>query len=246
MIEMSSNRFRSAGAKLKVAENVDQDVDPELAVLVNDWFLNGAEEGMYQELVKDSCNCRPGNCPSLTTVKTNQMIWDFLPPQSRTFDKKLQTIENTVIKAAIILTKVVNGMNESPLLQGAMESLTLLGQSNRQINSFRRDLMKARDLQGEYGHLCSQNVKYTSFLFGDDVPKTIREIGDCRKIGNKLVAVRPHSRLINTRGRPFGSGGFIRGRGRGRPFNRTYPTSTVTSGDSKNFSRRGMGRPSSK
>lgn len=41
-------------------------------------------------------------------------------------------------------------------------------------------------MKGEYIHLCILNLKYTDYLFGDDVPKTVKDITDCYKIRNKI------------------------------------------------------------
>lgn len=41
-------------------------------------------------------------------------------------------------------------------------------------------------MKWEYYYICSNNVKYSSLLFGDDVPKTVKEIVDCSLISHKL------------------------------------------------------------
>lgn len=51
-------------------------------------------------------NARPDNCESLVTVKTNQLVWGFLQPNTRTIDKKLQNIETSVVKSATVMVKV--------------------------------------------------------------------------------------------------------------------------------------------
>lgn len=48
------------------------------------------------------------NCGSLVTVKLNQLVWDIVSPVVRSRDKKMQTIETTVINAACILAKIVD------------------------------------------------------------------------------------------------------------------------------------------
>ena len=118
---------------------------------------------------------RPKNATALVVVKTNQMVWDFLSPMIRTGDKKLQNVQASIVKGAISLTKMANvmGQSENPkmseLLSTVMESLALFGHANRQLCMFRREAMKP-DMKGEYSHLCSHNLKFTDYLFGDDVP----------------------------------------------------------------------------
>lgn len=80
-----------------------------------------------------------------------------------------------MVKAATVMVKVCDriGKLDDPcvfeLIDNKMEALALLGQSNYQINMLRRELMKS-NVKGEYSHLCSQQVKYTSYLFWNDVP----------------------------------------------------------------------------
>ena len=92
----------------------------------------------------------------------------------------------------------------SELLTPALESLAMFGHANRLICMFRREAMKP-DMKGEYSHLCSHNLKFTDYLFRDDVPKTVKDISDCSKISNR-VGIKN-----SFRGRPS-----YRGRGRGR------------------------------
>jgi hypothetical protein len=48
------------------------------------------EDDRYTELTKDSVNAIQDNCESLVTVKTTQLVWGFLQPNTRRVDKKLQ------------------------------------------------------------------------------------------------------------------------------------------------------------
>ena len=245
------NVFTNAGKKLRVKELCDKDLNQHLAHLVDSWFQDGIEDERYTELLKE--NLRPENCASLVTVKTNQLIWDLLSPPVRTNDKKIQNAQTSVVKAAVIMTKVLDKLGKkesdenSELINQTMQSLALLGQSNRQLCLLRRELMKP-DMRGEYSHMCSQSLKFTDHLFGDDVPKAVKDISDCSKLSNKL------SNQSRGRGRYFrGRGRFVRGfRGppRGRGYG-TYNQSGYSSqygahgSESKNY-KRGLGRTNTK
>lgn len=128
------------------------------------------------------------------------------------------------------------------LIDKNMEALALLGQSNYQINMLRRELMKS-NMKGEYSHLCSQQVKYTSYLFGDDVPKTVKEIGDCSRISNKLNNLQHRSDRSFAGRNIFG---FTRGRRSTFQNRSTQSQNRNYSGynEPKNFrGRRGNSRP---
>ena len=74
-------------------------------------------EKQSEDLVKHENTNRPQNCESVSVVNTNQLVWDILSPETRTFDKKIQTnqkqnVELSVVKGATTLGKVVNSIAE--------------------------------------------------------------------------------------------------------------------------------------
>ncbi|CAC5387541.1 unnamed protein product [Mytilus coruscus] len=224
--------------RFKQKELTGENIDETLAENITDLFRNGMDESQYNEMIKDELNTRPGNCDGLTC------------------DKKMQNIERSVVKAAVLLSKTVNKVaktdnetNEfSEVIDECNDVLALLGHTNRQINLARRDFIKY-ELNNEYTNLCAQSQPYTTFLFGDDVSKVAKDIEDCSKIAHRIHFGRGSSR---SRGR-FGRGGrgiFGRGRGRGRGIGRgSYESHSrqdfsSTSNDSraKNYPRRGGSR----
>ena len=220
------SRFFSMAKKFKSKEICGDKVDEVLAKNITDVFRNGMGDEQYTELTKDENNARPENCEGLVVVRTNQLVWDIISPEARTNDRKMQNIETSVIKGSVILTKAVNKMADietkvedllkpevSKLLDECNDALTLFGHANRQINITRRDFIKP-ELRFEYLHICAQSVPYTSFLFGDDISKTAKEIEDCSKIGNKIHNSRGNAFRGRSRGRfRMRNRGNFRGRG---------------------------------
>lgn len=242
-------RFATMAKRFKTQERCDVAIDETLAQNVTELFRNGIDDDRYAEMIKDETNGRPENCDGLVTVKTNQLVWDAVTPAARTNDLKFQKIETSVIKAATILSKVVNKMaaieNEhdkfGEMIDDCNSSLALLGHSNKQICMVRRDLFKP-ELKDEYAHLCTHSLPYTSWLFGDDVSKKTKEIEDSNKLGYKI-------HKSGFRGSFRGRGNFrgrYRGRGRGtgtrgKPY---YQSSyTASNNDTKNVSKKGTGKP---
>ena len=68
------------------------------------------DESQYNAMIKDELNPRPGNCDGLVIVKTHQLIWDLIFPFAQTCDKKMQNIQRSVVKAAVLLSKTVNNI----------------------------------------------------------------------------------------------------------------------------------------
>ncbi|XP_050392734.2 uncharacterized protein LOC126811206 isoform X2 [Patella vulgata] len=161
----TENRFSLMSKRFKPSDSVvDKNVDVVLANNVNELFKNGMSEDQYNALTKDEVTARPKNCDGLVLVKTNQLVWDIMTPESRSSDRKMQAIESSVIKSAIILSKAVDSLADladtsnlpstaiPDVIDKLNDSLALLGHSNRQINLTRRDFIKA-DLRPEFSHL---------------------------------------------------------------------------------------------
>ncbi|KAK6185393.1 hypothetical protein SNE40_007638 [Patella caerulea] len=243
--ELSNSVYALAGEKLRVKDLCDKPINPDLASLIDNWFRDGVEEDRYNELIKSIS--RPKNCESLVTVKTNQLVWDFLSQSTRTMDKRIQNAQTSIIKGAVSLAKVTEvlgcgqPLDVNNVLEQAMESLALFGHANKQLCFVRRDMMKP-DMRGEYLHLCSQNFKYTDCLFGDDISKTVKDISDCSRISNKIGAYQGRGgRGRSVRGRGF-RGRYFRGHFRGRGSGGSYGS---YNSDAKNYQKRGQGRPHS-
>ena len=69
--------------------------------------------------------------------------------------------------------------------QFGLDALSLLTDVNYELNMQRRQLMKP-DIWKDYASLCSQQIPFTDFLFGDDFQKQLKDIGDVNKIGVKV------------------------------------------------------------
>jgi phosphopantetheine adenylyltransferase len=213
-----TSRFSNMAKRFKVKDACGEKIDDVLAQNVTSLFLNGMDEEQYNDLVKDEKTPRPENCEGLKIVKTNQLVWDTIPTFSQTCDKKMQIIEKTLVKAATILTKVVDKMakldtdqdENSEVLDNYNDTIASLGHANIQINLARREFMKP-DLDANYVHLCA-----VCALPKFNVSKAAKDIEDTRKIGSKLGGYR---------GRPFYRGG--RGRGFRREFSGVVEVATV-------------------
>ncbi|MES9884347.1 MAG: hypothetical protein ABW185_26165 [Sedimenticola sp.] len=249
--DIENSRFSKLSKRFRSVEVCDDDIDSVLAETVTGLFRKGMDDDQYMELVKDETTPRPNNCEGLTVVKTNQLVWDIMSPGARTNDRKLQTIESSVIKSATILAKMVNKVatieKESAdtdlgfVIDEGNDALALLGHANRQINMTRRDLLKP-EMKNEYMHLCTHSLPYTNQLFGDDVSKTAKEIEDCAKIGQKMQTASSFSGRARARpGFRFRSRGFrgrgFRGRGAGFQYQTDQPKNSLRRGWSKGHPR---------
>ena len=251
-----TSRFADLSKKFKATEVCDENVDESLADTVTEVYRKGMDPEKYENFVRDEVTPRPGNCEGLVMAKMNKLVWDVMSSQSRTVDKKLQSICTSVVKAGVCLTKTMNlaakmektltdkeidmDINMTEIINGCHDAMGLMGHSNYQTNMLRRDLLRP-ELKREYAHLCTHTLPVTQELFGDDVSKTAREIEDTAKIRDRMAG-------SSIQRGTFRSRSWNRGRLRGSMKSRPSPTPTYTctnyrSTDSKNYGRRPGVRP---
>ena len=101
--------FKGISEKFKVKEKVDTPVDVELAEIVNGLFANGLPDNKLSELLKNVE--RPENCNTLTKTRVNQLIWDLLSDYTRGEENRIQFKQGLVVKAAILVTKMLDKLN---------------------------------------------------------------------------------------------------------------------------------------
>ena len=82
--------------------------------------------------------------------------------------------------------KSLNADECQDLKKQGLEAMSLLTHASYEINMQRRLLLRP-DIGREYSALCSSQLPFTDFLFGDDLQKHLKDIGDQNKIGAKIT-----------------------------------------------------------
>ena len=137
---------------------------------------------------------RPVNCEYLTKVCVNQAVWDNLGPSVHSQDVQMQKVEMYLFKGMCALTRMINKLvDQIPLLplgndtlQEATYVFAMFANANTELNHRRRDLVKP-DLHNDYKHLCSSSIPITDQLFGDDLPKQVKDLTEVNLIGKKVT-----------------------------------------------------------
>ncbi|XP_022795758.1 uncharacterized protein LOC111334323 [Stylophora pistillata] len=96
--------------RLTKTEPTDVAVNEQLATLVNGLMfkLKKPEESKLKE--EGEKILRPQNCESLVVTKVDELIWNRLRPNTRSFDSRVQTAQGMLIKGVIEVTKMLNEM----------------------------------------------------------------------------------------------------------------------------------------
>lgn len=142
-IQDSADVFEGIFKKYNQIDEVDSAVNGNLATMVNKVFREGISDDKFQKLLKETH--RPDNCDSLVKTRVNNLVWNLLSPQIHTIDSNMQKIQEAMIKAAIIFTKLPS-VNASFLhetqIEAGTDALGLLGQANKLLNLRHKELHK--------------------------------------------------------------------------------------------------------
>jgi hypothetical protein len=185
----------------------------------------GINDAARSEKIKTMA--RPANCPLLSVARVNSEMWDVVRGDTRTRDVKFQRVSQSLVAGIVPVVQLANTMIESVNTSGNLPSrtvmikqltsaITLLMESKHDLDMRRRDFIRP-DLQNDFRALCNQKNAVTDLLFGDELPKNIRDISELNRVTSR-VQLRGATQF---RGRARGSG-FTRRAFRGRFLGRTY------------------------
>lgn len=218
--------------KMQMQEKVDPGINDQLSKMINQLMFK--KEKPDEEKLKEKLShiTRPANCDSLVTTKVDELIWQRLRPQTRSFDSRAQVAQTCVVKSVTILAKMLDKVlslkdklpdltkssdhNSDDLqkeldtfISDGMEAIETMSFANYEINARRRECIKP-DLNDDYMSLFSASVPINQFLFGGDTSKRLEDIEKTNKVVRKaMVQQSPYSRHRN-----YKSGGLHKYRGR--------------------------------
>ena len=134
----------------------------------------------------------PNNCEGLSETRVNTNIWNNLGETARSNYMKLQEVQKYLVKGITAVVTVVDALikDESNSCKEdnigtLMDAVILLANANTEGNLRRRERLKP-ELHPSYRHLCNPSNTITSQLFGDDLPKAVKDIAEANKISSKI------------------------------------------------------------
>ncbi|CAB4019063.1 Gag-Pro-Pol poly [Paramuricea clavata] len=145
----------------------------------------------------------PENCNRVCTVTVNEEIWDLLPRRDRIVDLALQRVQDTLIQGlsslALLADKLSKGvqskspLNTTEILHHVMDSLVLITQANWSLNMKRRELIKPT-IEAPFTRVCEPDIATTTKLFGDDLPKQLKDMTEVNRAGKQLQKKAPEQK----------------------------------------------------
>ena len=170
---------------------------PQLAKLLNKMFRNRLPDKLLKDKLERQA--RPENCDTIKPTRVNPGIWRKLREPTQRRDLQLFKIQQALVKGIIPIARLTDlsmtekkGLDQEgvqQIKQFGLDALSLLTHVNYELNMQRKQLMKP-DIGRDYASLCSPHVPFTDWLFGDDLQKQLKDIGDVNKIGAKVQGHR--------------------------------------------------------
>ena len=75
--------------------------------------------------------------------------------------------------------------NTREVLNQVMDAIAILGNANWRLNMKRREIIKP-ELNPPYTRLCKEEIKPSQKLYGDDLPKHLKEMTDAKRAGQQV------------------------------------------------------------
>ena len=137
----------------------------------------------------------PANCKYLTLTTVNEEIWDLMSRKTRSIDLAFQRTQEPLIQglsALIILVgNLVSAIQQGKIpetcqiIDKVMDSIAILSHANCKLNMKRRELIKP-DLNAPYTRLCKEEIKPSAKLFGEDLPKHVKDMAKAKEVGQQM------------------------------------------------------------
>ena len=173
-----------------LAEHKVAEINTNLAAIVSKLLKEKTEEDKLTEIEKRYP--APKNCDRLAETRVNLAIWNNLSEKARTADIKLQKVQKSFVKGATAVVSVVNNLitasgmpSKNEVVNNLMDGMLLLANANMELNVRRREALRP-ELHASYRYLCAPSNPISSELFGDDLPKAVKDITDTNRITSKL------------------------------------------------------------
>ena len=139
----------------------------------------------------------PENCSTLAGTEVNQGVWNNLDETARSTDLKFQKVQKSLIKGMIVIVSVGNKLipvseaedtstEQEETMNKLMDGILLFANANQELNFRRRELLRPQ-LNASYRYLCAPSNPVTAELFGDDLPKAVKDITVTNRLTSKLT-----------------------------------------------------------
>ena len=182
-------------------ENIERKgplLNEKLTKMFQDLIWNNTKPEKIENLLKSVLP--PENIEGLEPNKVNIEIWRTISHQTKSADLKLQNMQALVQKSFAVITNMGDDLHKNRTekdekiisqtikdsIRKCADAVVFLGKINQDILNLRREKI-ASELNQNYKQLAFKTEDHPKLLFGDDLPKTIKEISEKNKVGQSLT-----------------------------------------------------------
>ncbi len=164
-------------------EAMGPDTTEKLSSAANKGFRSLANDKKLKDLAE--AYPTPANCKGMKVPKVNQELWSQIRKYSRAREIKLQSIQESITRAAVPLIRLLENQLTPDVRTHAVAAFKLVANANAEMSMKRREMLVG-ELPQTYKHLGSPNNEVTEWLFGDDLPKKVKELQEAQKLSVSL------------------------------------------------------------
>ena len=136
---------------------------------------------------------RPANCTTLTPIRINNEIWSRLKTRKKTADLKVGNIQQCILKVAHANLQMASKILQlkkpclKSMIESAVESVAILGHASHVPAAIRLEQIRST-LKQEFAALCSGEIPQCGEIFGEDLPKQLRDARETSKINEAFYS----------------------------------------------------------
>ena len=139
----------------------------------------------------------PVNCVEISVPRVNPETWQFLNGFKRKTNLRFANIKQALQKSSFATLKNARTLikiSDLSALTSRVDVVALLGQAASELSVLRREQLKP-SLKPEFHALCSWGTMSSQMLpIVKDLAKTIRDVKETHRLGNKVGSSKGHSR----------------------------------------------------
>ena len=137
----------------------------------------------------------PENLLQLITPKVNPEVWTKLKPETRSRDIRVQKVQLRLVRGLTALTQLAEkllaaqkdkqNIDIHECLTLTLNGFAIIANGNIELSHRRRELIRP-DLNTSYRELCSTNTPITDYLFGDELARVVKDIGETNRVATRV------------------------------------------------------------
>ena len=180
-----------------------QEVEPILQNLADRvhkyWETNPQNAKSLHLVINKLCETyrTPSNCDRLKTPLINEAIYKSLSPATKRHDADLAEIQKHLMVATNASIQIAQSVLEADnksimvdskvLIKHILNTLTVLGAAHGKLSNRRKSGI-APYLDANLRDICNPNHPVTGYLFGDDLPKAIKDAKEVSRLSASIKA----------------------------------------------------------